>query len=123
MVIIIIIIIKAIITIIIFINMIIIIVIIVVIIIIIITIIIIIINKTIIIKHEGKRNNNVSIQHINLYKLSEAIINYTLKLILNCLQKLINSDYPWCSETLTFKCQKVLPMYEASQLLHVKLLI
>ena len=122
MVIIIIIIIKAIITIIIFINMIIIIVIIVVIIIIIITIIIII-NKTIIIKHEGKRNNNVSIQHINLYKLSEAIINYTLKLILNCLQKLINSDYPWCSETLTFKCQKVLPMYEASQLLHVKLLI
>ena len=121
---IIIIIIKAIITIIIFIIMIIIIVIIVVIIIIIIIItIIIIINKTIIIKHEGKRNNNVSIQHINLYKLSEAIINYTLKLILNCLQKLINSDYPWCSETLTFKCQKVLPMYEASQLLHVKLLI
>ena len=48
----------------------------------------------IIIKHGQNRNNNVSIQHINLYELLEAtasIIKYTSKLILDCLQELINN--------------------------------
>ena len=38
-------------------------------------------------------NNHVSIQHINLYKLSEvtaSIIKYTSILIVNCLQEFIN---------------------------------
>ena len=39
------------------------------------------------------KKDNVSIQHINLYELSEvsaSIIKYTSILILNCLQELIN---------------------------------
>ena len=46
-------------------------------------------------KHEWNKNNNVSIQHINLYELSEAtasIIKCTSIQILNCLQKLINKS-------------------------------
>ena len=41
----------------------------------------------------GEIKTNVSIQHINLYELSEitaSIIKYTSILILNCLQELIN---------------------------------
>ena len=55
---------------------------------------IIIINKIIYHKTWVNKNNDVSIQHINLYELSEAtasIIKYTSKLILNCLQELINN--------------------------------
>ena len=66
--------------------------------IIIVIIIIIIIITTIIItksiKHEWNKKNHVSIQHINLYELSEvttSIIKYTSTLILNCLQELINN--------------------------------
>ena len=40
------------------------------------------------IKHGWNRNNNVWIQHINFYEL-------TSKLILNCLQKLINNLLNW----------------------------
>ena len=60
-------------------------------------IIIIIIIKLImiiaIIKHRWNENNQVSIQHFNLYKLSEvtaSFIKYTSILIVNCLQELIN---------------------------------
>ena len=59
---------------------------------IIITIIIMII--IIIIKHGWSKNNQVSIQHINLYELSEvtaSIIKYTSILILNCLQEMIKN--------------------------------
>ena len=59
---------------------------------IIITIIIMII--IIIIKHGWSKNNQVSIQHVNLYELSEvtaSIIKYTSILILNCLQELIKN--------------------------------
>ena len=59
----------------------------------IIIIITIIINKQFIRKH-GWNKNNVSIQNINLYELSEAIasiIKYTSIQILNCLQKSINN--------------------------------
>ena len=48
----------------------------------------------ILIKHGWNKNNNVSIQHIKFYELSEttgSIINYSLKLILNSLQELINN--------------------------------
>ena len=48
----------------------------------------------IIIKHGWNKNNHVSIQHINLYELSEittSIIKYTSILILTFLQELINS--------------------------------
>ena len=48
----------------------------------------------IIIKHGWNENNHVSIQHINLYKLSEvtaSIIKYTSILIVNCLQELIKN--------------------------------
>ena len=41
----------------------------------------------------GEIKTNVSIQHINLYELSEitaSIIKYISILILNCLQELIN---------------------------------
>ena len=47
-----------------------------------------------IIKHGWNENNHVSIQHINLYKLSEvtaSIIKYTSILIVNCLQELIKN--------------------------------
>ena len=40
------------------------------------------------------KSNHVSIQHINLYELSEvaaSIIKYTSILILNCLQEMINN--------------------------------
>ena len=66
----------------------------------IILILIIIIRRTIIImtiiitKYGWNTNNNISIQHINLYELLGAtvsIIKYTSKLILNCLQELINN--------------------------------
>ena len=39
------------------------------------------------------------------------------KVHFKCL--LVRGDTPWCSETLTFMCLKVLPIYEASKLLHV----
>ena len=42
----------------------------------------------------GEIKTNVSIQHIKFYELSEttgSIINYSLKLILNSLQELINN--------------------------------
>ena len=45
-------------------------------------------------KHWLNKKNNGSIQHINLYELSEttaSIIKYTSIQILNCLQKLINN--------------------------------
>ena len=48
----------------------------------------------IIIENRWNENNHVSIQHINLYKLSEvtaSIIKYTSILIVNCLQELINN--------------------------------
>ena len=48
----------------------------------------------IIIKHGWNKNNHVSIQHINLYELSEittSIIKYTSILILTFLQELINN--------------------------------
>ena len=44
-------------------------------------------------KHGSTENNHVSIQHIIHYKLLEvtaSIIKYTLILIVNCLQELIN---------------------------------
>ena len=56
--------------------------------------VIIIIITIIIIKHGWNKNNHVSIQHINLYELSEittSIIKYTSILILTFLQELINS--------------------------------
>ena len=54
----------------------------------------IIIMTIIITKYGWNTNNNISIQHINLYELLGAtvsIIKYTSKLILNCLQELINN--------------------------------
>ena len=56
--------------------------------------VIIIIIIIIIIKHGWNKNNHVSIQHINLYELSEittSIIKYTSILILTFLQELINN--------------------------------
>ena len=47
-------------------------------------------------KHGLNKKNNGSIQHINLYELSEttaSIIKYTSIQILNCLQKLINGHH------------------------------
>ena len=44
-------------------------------------------------KTYGKKNNHISVQHINLYELSEvtvSIIKYTSILILNSLQEVIN---------------------------------
>ena len=42
----------------------------------------------------SEKNSHISIQHINLYQLSEvtaSIIRYTSILIVNCLQELINN--------------------------------
>ena len=57
-------------------------------------IIVTIINKTMYHKAQVNENNHVSIQHINLYKLSQitaSIIKSTSILIVNCLQELINN--------------------------------
>ena len=56
----------------------------------------------------------VAIKHVISHRGSQSFFACS-----NCLPVL--GDAPWCSETLTLKCLKVLPMDEALELLHVKL--
>ena len=54
-------------------------------------------------------------------QLSISSLTEVDKVSFNCLP--VRDDTPWCSETLTLMCLKVLPIYKALQLPQVKLLI
>ena len=66
-------------------------------------------------------NTLKSSQSTKWLQSSRWSLTETEKVAFKCLSVL--GDIPWCSESVAFKYLKVLPMYEALQLPHVKLKI